>query len=117
MAARPEGLAVTAAIAGRLVGFMLCLPHDAEAEPDLTLAKTGLSPERSSAFARSALRVFAPTVAPVAANLGVSEALLDAARRERPDGRIFAALPGGHPSTRIARAAGWHEVLIVGGQS
>ena len=37
--------------------------------------------------------------------------LLDAARLEQPDGRIFAALPGDHPSNRIARAAGWHEVL------
>ncbi len=111
VAGRPGGRAITAAIAGRLVGFVLCLPGDAETEPDLIPAGTGLSAERSSAFTRSALRVLAPVVAPAAANLGVSEMLLDAARREQPDGRVFALLPAGHPSSRVALAAGWHEVL------
>lgn len=55
--------------------------------------------------------MLAPVVAPAAANLGVTEMLLDAARREQPDGRVFAVLPGGHPSSRVALAAGWHEVL------
>lgn len=111
VAACPGGRAITAAIAGRVVGFVLCLPDDAEAELDLTPAGTGLSAGRSSSFTRSALRIFAPVVAPVAAGLGVSERLLDAARLEQPDGRIFAVLPVGHPSNRAARAAGWHEVL------
>lgn len=39
VAARPGGRAITAAIAGRLIGFVLCLPGDAEAEPDLTPAR------------------------------------------------------------------------------
>jgi hypothetical protein len=46
-----------------------------------------------------------------ATGLGVGEMLLDAARPEQPDGRIFAVLPAGHPGNRLARAAGWHEVL------
>ena len=90
---------------------MLCLPSDAQAEPDLMPAGTGLSTERSSKFTQSALRIFAPIVAPAAANLGVREKLLDAVGPEQPDGRIFAVLPGGHPGNRVARAAGWHEVL------
>jgi GNAT superfamily N-acetyltransferase len=105
VAARPGGRAITAAIGGRLVGFMLCLPDDAEAGPDLIPGRSSLS-----AFTRSALRVLAPVVAPAATSLGVSEALLDAALREQPDGRIFAVLPGAHPANRVARAAGWHEV-------
>jgi hypothetical protein len=109
VAACPGGLAITAAIAGRLAGFVLCLPDGAQ--PDAALAGTGLSAGRSTEFTRSALRIFAPVVAPAAANLGVSEMLLDATRTEQPDGRIFAVLPGGHPSNRVARAAGWHEVL------
>ena len=32
VADRPGGRVITAAIAGRLVGFMLCLPGDADAE-------------------------------------------------------------------------------------
>jgi hypothetical protein len=103
--AQPGGRAITAAIEGRLVGFMLCLPDDAEAGPDLVPGGRSLS-----AFTQSALRVLAPVVVPAAASLGVSEALLDAALREQPDGRIFAVLPGGHPANRVARAAGWHEV-------
>jgi len=67
VASRPGGRAITAAIAGRLVGFI--------------------------------------------ADLGVGEKLLDAVRLEQPEGRIFAVLPGAHPSNRVARAAGWHEVL------
>jgi len=110
VAARPGGLAFTAAIGGRLVGFMLGLPGDAEAGPDLIAAETGLSTGWSGAFTRSALRVFPPVVAPVAASLAVSEVLLGAALQEQPDGRIFAVLPGGHPANRVARAAGWHEV-------
>jgi hypothetical protein len=106
-----EGQAITAAVAGRLVGFLLCLPGHASGDPDLGPAETGVGAERSSEFTRSALRVFAPVVAPAAANLGVSEMLLDAVGREQPDGRIFAVLPGGHPGNRLARAAGWHEVL------
>jgi hypothetical protein len=111
VAAWPGGRAITAAIAGRLVGFMLCLPGDAQAGPDHMPEGMDLSAEPSSAFTRSALRVLAPVVAPAAVNLGVSEALLDAARLEQPDGRIFAVLPGGHPSNKVARAAGWHEVM------
>lgn len=109
--ASPEGRAITAAVAGRLVGFMLCLPGRASGQLDLGPVESGVSAVRSSEFTRSALRVFAPVVAPAAANLGVGELLLDAARREWPDGRIFAVLPGGHPGNRLARASGWHEVL------
>ena len=110
-ALRPGSRVITAAIAGRLVGFVLCLPGDAEAGTDLIPVETGLSVGRSSAFTRSAMHVLAPIVVPAAANLGVIEVLLDAARREQPDGRVFAVLPGGHRSNRVARAAGWHEVL------
>lgn len=46
-----------------------------------------------------------------AVSLGVTETLLAAASREQPDGRIFAVLPAGHPANRVARGAGWHEVL------
>jgi hypothetical protein len=109
--ASPEGRAITAAVAGRVVGFMLCAPGHALDEPDLGPVETGVDAGRSGEFTRSALRVFAPVVAPAAANLGVGELLLDAARREWPDGRIFAVLPGGHPGNRLARASGWHEVL------
>jgi GNAT superfamily N-acetyltransferase len=112
--ASPEGRAITAAVAGRLVGFVLCAPGHALGEPGLGPAETGVSAERSGEFTRSALRVFAPVVAPAAAGLGVGELLLDAARREWPDGRIFTVLPGGHPGNRLARAAGWHEVLRGG---
>ncbi len=113
MAAWPGCRVITAAIAGRLVGFVLCLPGDAAAEPDLA-AVAGLITARPGVFTRSALRVHAIVVAPAAAGLGVTEHLLDAARREQADGRVFAVLPGDHPGNRIARAAGWHEVLRAG---
>ncbi len=111
VAACPQGRAITAAIAGRFAGFVLCLPHDAEGEPDLTPIEADLGVGQSSAFTRSALRISAPVVAPAATGLGVSELLLDAARPQQPDGRIFTLLPAGHPGNRVVRAAGWHEVL------
>lgn len=107
VAARPGCRVLTAAIAGRLVGFVLCLPGDAA-------AGTGLDADPSPVFTGSALGVHALVVAPVAGSGGVIEHLLDAARREQADGRVFAVLPGDHPGNRVARAAGWHEVRRTG---
>jgi GNAT superfamily N-acetyltransferase len=110
MAARPGCRVITAAIAGRLAGFVLCLPGDVAAEPG-PAAGADLDAGQSQVFTGSGLRVHALVVAPAARGLGVSEQLLDAARREQADGRVFAVLPADHPGNRVARAAGWHEVM------
>lgn len=110
MAALLGGIAITAAISSRLAGYVLCLPA-ADAEADGIPAAADLDPERSREFTRSALRVLAPVVPPVAEPLGVREALLAAARDQQRDGRVYAVLPAGDPANRAARAEGWHEVL------
>jgi hypothetical protein len=106
----PGSRAITAAIAGRLVGFLMCQPGEAENGLEFIPGQEHLSAGRWDTFTRAAMRVLAPVVAPAAADLGVGAILLDAARLEQPDGRMFALLPAGHPGNRATRALGWHEV-------
>lgn len=110
----PACRVITAAITGRLAGFVLCLSGDEGRDPGVATGGLSLTAEQSHAFTESGLRVRALVVAPVARHVDVVQQLLDEARLDQPDGRIVLVLPGQHPVVRVARASGWHEAVRGG---